>query len=335
VNGPAPGRGESTVRRIVRVPIDEWQASDAASPAPTFFARPAWARALATADTRFKISPARCEFEDGSFVDVPLVAERGRLGWTEYTGMPLDTYTIARERDGELAQPARAAAAFRAIVRRLGQRCRITPWPALYAEVKIPDCESRSRETSLIDVSGGAEAAIDRMEGVVRRMAGQAERRGVICARVAETGAAVDGYYDMLSAAAARWERGRPSFSKALLRAIVEYGGRDVEIWFARFENAPIAGGVVLFGSDELMFWSAAMLPEHATLRPSNALNVALIRRAAERGVRWYNLGSSEGLPGVKRFKEGLGASSIAYSSFERTSALYAAYQRIRRAKKR
>jgi hypothetical protein len=333
MTGPTAGRGDSTVRRIVRVPLDEWQASDAAAPAPTFFARPAWARALAKADPRFRISPTRCEFSDATTVDVPLVAERGRLGWTEYTGMPLDTYVIARERDGSLATPARAGEAFRAIVRRLGQRCRITPWPAAYAAIKIPDCESRPRETSLIDVSGGAEAAIDRMDGVVRRMAGQAERRGVVCARVADTAAAVDEYYAMLSAAAARWERGRPSFSKSLLRAVVEYGGQDVEIWFARFENAPIAGGVILFGADELMFWSAAMLPEHSTLRPSNALNVALIRRAAERGVRWYNLGSSEGLPGVKRFKEGLGADSVAYASFERTSALYAAYRKMRSGK--
>jgi hypothetical protein len=334
MTGPAPERSNSTVRRIVRVPIGEWQALDAASPAPTFFARPAWARALATAEPRFKVSPARCEFADGSAVDVPLVAERGRLGWTEYTGMPLDTYTIARERDGALATPARAAAAYRGILRRLGQRCRITPWPAAYAEINISDCESRSRETSLIDVSEGADAAIDRMDGVVRRMAGQAERRGVICTRVADPRAAVDEYYAMLSAAAARWERGRPSFSKALLRAVVEFGGHDVEIWFARFENATIAGGVVLFGAEELMFWSAAMLPEHATLRPSNALNVALIRRAAERGVRWYNLGSSEGLPGVKRFKEGLGAFSVAYRSFERVSPVYAAYRKMRRGKK-
>ncbi|HLJ84249.1 MAG TPA: GNAT family N-acetyltransferase [Candidatus Eremiobacteraceae bacterium] len=332
--GAASGRGENAVRRITRVPMEEWQASDAASPAPTFFARPGWARALASADPRFKVSPARCEFADGTFVDVPLVAERGRLGWTEYSGLPLETYTIARERGGALATPERATEAFRAIVRRLGQRCRITPWPAAYADIDISDCENRARETSLIDVSGGAEAAIDRMEGVVRRMAGQAERRGVVCARVADPVSAVDEYYAMLTAAAARWERGRPSFSKALLRAVVEYGGPDVEIWFARFENAPIAGGVVLFGSEELMFWSAAMLSEQATLRPSNALNVALIRRAAERGVRWYNLGSSEGLPGVKRFKEGLGAFSVAYKTFERTSALYAAYRKLRAKKK-
>ena len=55
------------------------------------------------------------------------------------------------------------------------------------------------------------------------------------------------------------------------------------------------------------------MLSEFGRLRPSNALNFALLRAAAERGMRWYNLGSSEGLPGVARFKKDLGARDIAY----------------------
>ena len=331
VSGPRPAHDAAAVRRISRFPNSEWRVLDAASPAPTFFARPAWAHALARANARLASSPVRCEFADGSSVIVPLVASRSRLGWTEYIGMPLDTYTVALERDGSIASLARAGAAFFAILRRLGHRCRITPWPAAYAELDLPACDSRSRETSLIDVSLGAEAALAGMEGVVRRMAGQAERRGVVCARIAEPLDAVDEYYALLSAAAARWERGTPTFSKTLLRAVVELGGADVEIWFARYEGTAIAGGVVLIGSEELMFWSAAMSPEHATLRPSNALNVALIRRAAERGLRWYNLGSSVGLPGVKRFKEGLGAASIAYRSFDRISPLFAAYRKLRR----
>ncbi len=313
------------------MPLDEWFALDKRSAAPTFFSRPAWARALAQAITRFSVAPVWCEFSDGSRVGVPLVVARGRLGWTEYIGMPLDTYTVALEDDGALATTGRSAAAFHAIVRRLGHSCRITPWPAAYADIELPTCESHARETSLIDVSGGADAVLERMDGVVRRMAGQAERRGVVCSRAAESRAAVDDYYAMLTVAAARWERGTPTFSKALLEAVVEHGGADVEIWFARVDGAAIAGGVVLFGADELMFWSAAMLPDFASLRPSNALNVALIRRAAERAVRWYNLGSSEGLPGVKRFKEGLGAFSVTYRSFERVSAVYAAYRKLRR----
>jgi lipid II:glycine glycyltransferase (peptidoglycan interpeptide bridge formation enzyme) len=136
----------------------------------------------------------------------------------------------------------------------------------------------------------------------------------------------------MLSVTASAWDRGTPTFPKRLLDVVVERGGRDVEIWFARFEGRPIAGGVAVFGDQELMFWSAAMLSEYGTLRPSNALNVALIRAAAERGVRWYNLGSSEGCsPGVKRFKEGLGAFSAPYCRFVRISPGYALYCNVRK----
>jgi hypothetical protein len=72
------------------------------------------------------------------------------------------------------------------------------------------------------------------------------------------------------------------------------------------------------------------MRADFAAARPSNALNVALIRAAAERKVRWYNLGSSEGLPGVQRFKEGVGAVTLAYTTWRRDSALFGLYRRLR-----
>jgi hypothetical protein len=72
------------------------------------------------------------------------------------------------------------------------------------------------------------------------------------------------------------------------------------------------------------------MRSDFGTLRPSNALNVALITAAARRGVRWYNLGESEGLPGVARFKQGLGATTIAYSTWRRERPSYALYSALR-----
>ena len=67
-----------------------------------------------------------------------------------------------------------------------------------------------------------------------------------------------------------------------------------------------------------------------AQLRPSNALNVELISAAARRGVHWYNLGASEGLPGVERFKRGLGARTISYSELHHESFRFNAYTRLK-----
>lgn len=71
------------------------------------------------------------------------------------------------------------------------------------------------------------------------------------------------------------------------------------------------------------------MRPNFAHLRPSNALNFALIRAAAERNVLWYNLGASEGLPGVERFKRGLGAHAVSYAEHQHESVPFNAYTRL------
>jgi len=320
-----------SVRRAVEMTVAEWEDIDRTAPAPTFFARPAWAHAVNDVHPRITPAPMWCEFADGSRVFVPMVRSRGRLGWREYFAMPLDTYTAAFENDGRLAGSARAGAAFAYILRHLGHGCQLTPWPPAYAGIELPGISGKPRETSLLDLSDGTDAALARMDGKARRMAHQAERRGVICTREISTDQAVDEYWAMLCITAAAWERGVPTFPKKLLEAVVVRGGADVEIWFARYEGKPIAGGLVLFGSDELMFWSAAMLSEFGTLRPSNALNVALIRAAGARAVRWYNLGASTGLPGVKRFKEGLGAFGTSYTKFSSASPGFALYCDLRK----
>jgi hypothetical protein len=168
------------------------------------------------------------------------------------------------------------------------------------------------------------------MRGVTRRMVGQAIRRGVSCELQAADRRGLDLYYDMLREASTGWGLTQPTISRVLLDAVAARGGEDVELWFAMLEGEPIAGGVVLFGSDELFFWSAAMRREFSRFRPSNALNARLIERACERRVRWYNLGASEGLSGVERFKTDLGAVGIPYSRLTARTPAYRAYLALR-----
>jgi hypothetical protein len=317
-----------SVKTIDELSADAWSMMDR-RPAPTFQARPAWALALADSNSAYAPAPLLCTFADGARCVVPLVRSRGALGWRIYSGTPLGGYTIALHDDGAIADPVRASEAYRAVLERAGHSVTLTPWPLSHSADGAHAGVAAQHETSVVDLSDGAEAAIARMDGKSRRMAGQAERRGVSCARASEPGA-VDRYYAMLEESAVRWGRKTPTFSKRLLEALVARGGGDVEIWFAHFEGEAIAGGVVLYGADEANFWSAAMRADFGTLRPSNALNVALMKAAALRGVRWYNLGSSEGLPGVAKFKEGLGAVNVPYVTWKRETPLYRAYSALR-----
>lgn len=310
--------------------LSDWQLFDAAHKAPTFFARPAWALALAQTFDGLTAAPLCVRLEDGERVIVPLVrSSGGPLNFKDYVGFPYGGYTCVLREDGSLADARASQSALHAIAR-YADRLRVVPWPL--GEVGAPPQGTQTEhETGVIDLSQGAEAALAGLAGISRRMAGQAARRGVVCAPAGESNRA-ELYYELLCEAAKRWGVERPHIPMQLLQAILEHGGDDAEIWFAKHEGVIIGGGAVFYGAQELFFWSAAMRHEYGRLRPSNALNVALIRAAAQRGMRWYNLGSSEGLPGVARFKRDLGAQDIRYAEYgyERTS--FALYQQIRRA---
>jgi hypothetical protein len=251
----------------------------------------------------------------------------GPLRWREYCAFPLGGYTCFLHRDGSLADEIRANHVL-AEVRRFADAATIVPWPL--GPTPTMHCERLAHEAAVIDLRGGIEPALSGVDGCYRRMAGQASRRGVSCAPSRDP-QAVDIYYELLEASAKRWGLERPTIPKSFIAGLVEYGGNDVEIWFARAEGRAIAGGIVFYGSQEFFFWSAAMLAEYGRLRPSNALNFALLHAAAERGMSWYNLGSSEGLPGVARFKRDLGADGLPYAEIKLARTPYKLYRHVRR----
>ncbi len=312
---------------IEPVSLERWQRFDVAHPAPTFFARPAWTMALAAAFPHLTPHPVRVRTGAGTLL-LPLVqVAGGRLGWKELVGMPMGAYTCALAEDGTPA----SRDAFEEAIAAVSRSCdalTITPWPLAEAP-QPPGWRAIAHETAAIDLTVGIDRVLEGVDGVTRRMAGQAERRGVTCAPVS-SGLGASTYYGMLRESAERWGLARPPFARELLDALVAFGGSDVEIWIAQCDNHPIAGGVVLYGARELFFWSAAMRHDYARLRPSNALNFALIRAAAARGLAWYNLGASAGLPGVERFKRGLGARTIAYTELHREGAAFGMYSRLR-----
>lgn len=312
---------------IERIDIEQWKAFDERHPAPTFFARPAWALALCEAHPSMQPAPLRVRLGDGTPVLLPLVQMAGgTLRWREYWGFPLGAYTCFLHADGTLAN-ARECDYVVNELRGYADSATLVPWPLAPGPSQHGE---GSHETAVVDLSGGIDAALSGVAGIFRRMAGQAERRGVTCEPSRDPGA-VDEYYRLLELSARRWGIGQPNITKALLHALLRHGGDDVEIWFARAQGQNIGGGVVFYGSQELFFWSAAMDADFGRLRPSNALNFALMRAAAARGMLYYNLGSSEGLPGVAKFKDNLGAREIAYNEVKIARTPFKVYTSVRR----
>jgi hypothetical protein len=307
----------------IKLSQTEWRAFDACHPAPTFFARPAWGLALERVYPRFAAEPTLFNLAEGEAI-LPLMRSNGRF--TSYEAMPLGTYALPLLPDGTAADAKTAQAILHDMVAHGVDDLTCAFWPlAGYHEFGVG--ETRTHQTSIIDLRDGADAAVARFKGVARRMAGQAVRKGVSVSR--ERGAMAT-YYGLLEESARRWGLGSPHLPLQLFETVAELGGDDVEVWIARYRGEAIAGGIMLYGSTEAFFWSAALRAEFADLRPSNLLNVEMIKAAADRGIRWYNMGASEGLSGVARFKESLGAESIDYPALTWQSPGYRRYLRLR-----
>lgn len=311
------------------MPLDEWIQFDAATPAPTFFARCAWTLALCDDSQRLEPAPLRVRLNGRTYI-VPSVRSSARFGMRDFIAFPLGAYTCVLDERGATVDALAASRVF-AEIARFSDRARLVPWPLADAPTTL-GAASSPLETSVIDCNEGFESALAGIRGVTRRMAAQALRRGVQIRLSDSSEASIDAYYAILRDASKGWGLERPPISASLLKAVVRRGGSDVEIWFADVDSEPIAGGVVLYGSNELFFWSAAMRRTHAQYRPSNALNLRLIQAACERGVRWYNLGASVGLAGVERFKTDLGARSISYAVYTSRSSKFHIYERVRSA---
>lgn len=306
------------------IDLNEWIERDRNAPAPTFFARPAWAMAVAA--ERPALAPAPLLSRGGVLIPA-MKTVQSRLPLRDVVAFPMGGYTAFLDARNRPVHADAATRAARELARSM-HHARYIPWPLGAVPQTLPGAHVREYETAVIDCGGGIDAALANVRGVTRRMAGQAERRGVVCERgsVEE----LDTYYEMLREASVGWGLAKPPISRELLEAVFRFGGDDAQLWFAKLDGAPIGGGVVLFGSDELFFWSAAMRREFGKYRPSNALNFRLIALACERGVRWYNLGASEGLEGVARFKHDLGAQGVPYAEHTVMHPAFAVYSRMK-----
>jgi len=310
--------------------LEAWQAIDAESAPPTFYARAAWANAIAHVFPQFTPATVHCRLDDGTDAIVPLMREMGgRFRWRVYQGMPFGSYTAVL-RHGTPVESSVAARVLEGLLT-LGDSVYLNPWPLARPNVSRANIRNRE-ETSVIDISGGPETALSKMGSKTRRMAGQARRRGVSCA-IEKGNDAVDLYYDLLREASRdRWHLARPRLPKEFIERVCIEGKESVEIWVARYHDEPVGAGIALYGSQEVLLWTTVMRAGMENLKPHNILHTDIIEHAARRGIHWYNLGSSAGLAGVLRFKASLGAASLPYDIMGYESILYRASKALRRA---
>jgi hypothetical protein len=310
------------VDQLVALPDEEWDAAIEAAGKPYRFSHRAGAgRAFEAVYDEYRFEPYRVEYRDGTTLLVPLVrVERRTRDLTMLLGMPLGLEGTPIATAGTPGSEH-----VHGLFEALGGRGLL----ALHggASGSPPGAAGSVFETHVLDLRPGFEWLWENaFSSKNRNSCRKAERAGVEVTRATD----VDAYYDLYAAASLGWGYDEPPYPRALLGALVDSG--DAELWLGRLEGEPVAGALLLQGSEDLLYWSGAVAAEHRTLAPGNAVIRTAIASACERGVAYFDFGASTGLPGVSAFKESFGAAEVTYRNVELSSRGYRAAARLRKA---
>lgn len=142
---------------------------------------------------------------------------------------------------------------------------------------------------------------------------------------------ALDAYYGLYTAAAARWGRAGPPYPRRLLEAVLV--SPAAELWLMHVRERPACAMIVLVSRRFALYWQGAshIDDDQKAAFPMVRLMDAVIGSLLARGVPWLNLGASDGLPNVRRFKEEFGARAAGYPTLVHESTVWRTLQRLRR----
>lgn len=143
---------------------------------------------------------------------------------------------------------------------------------------------------------------------------------------------ALDAYYGLYTAAAARWGRSGPPYPRRLLEAVL--ASPAAELWLMHVRERPACAMIVLVSRRFALYWQGAshIDDDQKAAFPMVRLMDTVIGSLLARGVACLNLGASDGLPNVRRFKEEFGARAAGYPTLIHESTVWRALARLRRA---
>jgi hypothetical protein len=296
----------------------EWREAYDASPDATFFHGPGWADLWERyTDGRTRAAPRRVELGDGSRAVLAILREP--------TAVPLlerDVVSAAGNVGGWVSADAldeRHARALAAeLLRAPALIWRRGPSDPLACALRIPG--ARTESTHVIDLRGGADAALARWRPAARRELGRASRGG---ATVREGTGPEDwrAYEEVYRASVARWERPSTVYDRRLFDVLATADDPEVRLFLAEAAGEAVAGAVVFTHRRHAVYWHGASAPARCA-GASNLVQAAVVEILAAEGVATYDLNGSGPHAGVAQFKESIGGRRAAVYALHRAHAL-------------
>lgn len=308
--------GHSTsLRALDHVDEQLWWRVAARCPYATFSHTPAWQALACAAFPGLRPATLGAVCPDGTVAILPLV----QTGWAAKGLLRGLISTFAGCYGGAIADgpldDETVAALYRLATGRRNASLAVCGNP--FAPHRLPVFAGTrivADHTHVIDLRPGHERLWAAYRSNHRRSIKRARRCGI---RVRESHAPQDyRRYDALyRATLRRWgERASSHYPRRLFTAGARLAARHprlVRLWLAERDGETIAGAWTFAWNGHLYYWHGASRTEHMDTGVNHLLQDEIIRRAAEEGVRHYDLYPSGGHAGVEAFKRRFGARTL------------------------
>jgi lipid II:glycine glycyltransferase (peptidoglycan interpeptide bridge formation enzyme) len=291
---------------------EEWQEILDKCTHATFFATPDWAEVVEKTYC-YKTDTKLFLFGDGQKVIVPLsiIGKSYRI-FAHYISVPFHNY------GGLFSDREISDLRIRKIIDRLksGLKMDVTLCPHPFSNARYPDDYITDEySTHILDLTQGFESIWSKYKD--RDQARKARKEGVTI----RLGNSIDDfktYYEMYCASAKRWGLKDPQ-PYMLYENLCGMAGSRLKLWFANYNEKDIAGIILAYFNEIVVYYGAAFYYEYEKLRPNNLLLIEAIKDACNRRYKYFDFLPSAGIEGVEKFKKSFGAEKHKFNSYHLT----------------
>jgi lipid II:glycine glycyltransferase (peptidoglycan interpeptide bridge formation enzyme) len=275
----------------------------------TFFATPGW---LEVVEKTFgnKAATKLFEFEDRQKVIVP-ISLIGKQYWIckHYISVPFYNY------GGLFSNTEISNVKVNQIIESLTENSTaiVTMCPHPFSKVSYP-CEFRADKysTHILDLSQGFENIWSAYKD--RDQARKAKKEGVTI-RFGKTIDDFKKYYEIYLDSTKRWGLKEPQ-PFDLYKNLFNIAIGKIKLWFAMHDKKNIAGIILGYFNESVVYWGGAFFYEYGRLRPNNFLLIEAVKDAYEKGYKYFDFLPSAGIEGVENFKASFGAEKHEYYTY-------------------
>ena len=174
--------------------------------------------------------------------------------------------------------------------------------------------EKHVLSTHMIDLSRTEDEIFEGFTDAKKRNIKRAQREKLYVKEI-KSDYAIRKYYLMYLDSLRRWNAKKIfklDFFKKLLESDL------ASLYMVQYHGDYVAGAIILKGNTEAVYWHGAAFQRYFQLRPNDLLHWEIMRSLKSQDILIYNMGSSNNIEGVERFKKGYGGVDREYLFFKK-----------------